>query len=140
MNMQLQKEVISIQKQQAVKKRCGPKMPEWKKMWNQRWRPRYGCDNSSMAKILITTIQMNLVSSPSETWRRTHKFTWIVVIKIFSIELLSQPFLGCHLWFYIFFHPGILGPHLFFTACCFCIDLVLRLWIVLLLTLHCVLL
>jgi len=21
------------------------------------------------------------------------------------------------------FHPGILGPHTFFTACCFCIDM-----------------
>jgi len=51
------------------------------------------------------------------------KFTWIVVIKIFAIELLSQPFLGRHLWFHIFFHPGILGPHPFFTACCFCIDI-----------------
>ena len=39
------------------------------------WLSTYGCDNSSMAKILITTIQMNLVLSPSETWRRTHKFT-----------------------------------------------------------------
>jgi len=26
-------------------------------------------------KILITTIQVNLVPSPSETWRRAHKFT-----------------------------------------------------------------
>ena len=51
------------------------------------------------------------------------KFTWIVVIKIFAIELLSQPFLGSHLWFHIFFHSGILGPHPFFTACCFCIDI-----------------
>jgi len=62
MNMQLQKEVISIQKQQAGKKVCSPKISGWKK-------------NTSMAKILITTIQVNLVPSPSETWRRTHKFT-----------------------------------------------------------------
>jgi len=28
-----------------------------------------------MAKILITTIQVNLVPNPSETWRKEHKFT-----------------------------------------------------------------
>jgi len=124
MNMQLQKEVISMHNQQAVKKMCDPKMPGWKRMWDQRWWPRNGCDNSSMAKILITTIQVNLVPSPSETWKRTHKFTWVVVGKIFANELLSQPFLGHHLWFHIFFHPGILGLHTsFFTACWFWIGI-----------------
>ena len=44
------------------------------------------------------------------------KFTWIVIINIFVIELLSQPFLGYHLLFHIFFLPGIFGPHTFFTA------------------------
>ena len=43
-----------------MKKVCGPKKPRWKKMWNQRWRPINGCDNSSVAEILITTIQVNL--------------------------------------------------------------------------------
>jgi len=28
-----------------------------------------------MVKLLITTIQVNLVPNPSETWRRQHKFT-----------------------------------------------------------------
>jgi len=61
-----------------------------------------------MAKILIMTIQVNLVPNPSETWRRQHKLTWIVVIKFFTISLPSQPFLGCHLGFHIFFHNGLL--------------------------------
>jgi len=111
-----------MQKPKAVKKGCGPKMLGWKKMWNQRWWPRNGCDNSSMAKILITTIQVNLCIFQVSLGLDT-KFTWIVIIKSFSIELLSQPFLGHHLWFHIFFHPGILGPHPFFTACYFCIDI-----------------
>ena len=98
-------------------------MPGWKKTGNQRWRPRNGCDNSSMAKILITTIQVNLCVLLQVSLGLGTKFTWIVVIKIFAIELLSQPFLGRHLWFHVFFHPGILGPHPFFTACCFCIDI-----------------
>jgi len=59
-----------------------------------------------MAKILITTIQVNLVPNPSEMWRRQHKFTYIVVIKNFAISLPPQPFLGCHLGFHIFFHNG----------------------------------
>ena len=33
-----------------------------------------GCDDSLIAKILIITIQVNLVLNPSETWRRKHKF------------------------------------------------------------------
>ena len=32
---------------------------------NPRWQPRNGCDGRLMAKILITTIQVNLVPSPS---------------------------------------------------------------------------
>jgi len=88
----------------SCRKRCvAPKRPLWKKMWNPRWRLRNGCHGRLMAKFLITTIQVNLVPIPSETWRRQHKFTWIVIIKIFTISLPSQPFLGCHLVFHIFF-------------------------------------
>jgi len=32
-------------------------------------------DSRLMAKILTTTIQVNLVPNPSETWRRQHKLT-----------------------------------------------------------------
>jgi len=69
-----------------------------------------------MAKILITTIQVNLVPNPSETWRRQHKFTCIVVIKIFAISLPSQPFLDRHLGFHIFFHNGLFGAAHFFYS------------------------
>jgi len=85
-----------------------------------RWRPRNGCDGRLIAKNLITTIQVNSVLILSETWRRQHKFTWIVVIKIFAINLPSQPFLGCHLAFHIFFHNGLLGGcTLFLQLGCF---------------------
>ena len=102
-----------IQNSQAVKNRVRPwERLWWKKMWNPRWRPRNGCDGRLMVKILITTIQVNFVPRPSGT-----KFTWIVVIKIFTINLPSQPFLGRHLGFHIFFHHSLSqGRTLFFTA------------------------
>ena len=34
---------------------------------------------------------MNLVPNRSETWRRQHRFTWIVVIERFAFSLPSQP-------------------------------------------------
>jgi len=69
-----------------------------------------------MAKILITTIQVNLVPNPSEKWRRQHKISGIVVIKIFSVSLPSQSFLGHYLGFCIFFHNGLLvAAHFFYS-------------------------
>ena len=76
-------------------------------MWNLRWRSRNDCVGRLMTKILITTIQVNLVPTPNGGGK--HKFTWIVVIKTFANNLPSKPFLGCHLGFHIFFHPGLLG-------------------------------
>jgi len=103
------KKLNLIQNSPAVKKRCGRKK---KKMW----QPRNGCDGRLMAKILITTIQVNLVPYPSEMWRRQHKFTWIVLIKNFAISLWSQPFLGCLLGFHIFFTMDFWGHTVCFTA------------------------
>ena len=48
------------------------------------------------------------------------KFTWIVIIKIFAINLPSQPFLGCHLWFHIYLSWGCI---LFSQLGCFGIDI-----------------
>ena len=77
---------------------------------------RNGCDGKLIAKILIATIQVNFVLNPSEMWRRLHKFSRIVVIRIFIINFPSQPFLGCHLRFHIFFHKGLLGGHTLFYS------------------------
>jgi len=74
---------------------------------------RNDCDGRLMVKILVMKIQVNLVPNPSETWRRQHEFTLIVVIKNFAISLPSQPFLGRHLRFHIFFTTAFLGPHTF---------------------------
>jgi len=58
---------------------------------NKKWP-----DGRLMAKILITTIQVNLVPNPSEMWRRQHR---IVVIKFFAISLPSSHFLAATLDF-----------------------------------------
>ena len=110
---------LSNPKQLSCKKRVWPsERLWWKKMWNPRWRPRNGCDGRLMVKILITTIQVNFVPRPSGT-----KFTWIVVIKIFTINLPSQPFLGRHLEFHIFFHHSLSeGRTLFLQLGCFGLD------------------
>jgi len=42
---------------------------------NPRLLQRNGCDGRVMAKILITIIQVNMLSNPSETCRRQHRFT-----------------------------------------------------------------
>ena len=48
-------------------------------------------------------------------------------IKMFAINLPSQPFLGRHFGFHIFFHPGIFGGHtLFLQLGCFGLDIILH--------------
>ena len=42
-------------------KECGPQKSQGEKRCDPRWRLRNGCDGRLMAKILITTIQVNLV-------------------------------------------------------------------------------
>ena len=57
-----------------------------------------------MVKILITTIQVNLMPRPSGT-----KFTWIVVIKIFPLTYHHSHFLAATLDFTSFFTMAFLG-------------------------------
>jgi len=85
---------------------CGPKKFIVKKDVKSKV---VACDGRLIAKFLIATIQVNLVPNPCETWRRRHKFTWIVLIKNFTISLSSQPFLGRHLGFHILFHKDLFG-------------------------------
>ena len=51
-----------------------------------------------IAKILITTIQVNFVLIPSEAVMRQHKLTWSIVIKIFAINLYHH----CHIFVALF--------------------------------------
>jgi len=63
----LQKDVISTQKQPSCKKGAALcKMASIKIVVKYRWRPRNGCDGRSVTKILITIIQVNFVPIPSE--------------------------------------------------------------------------
>jgi len=74
----------------------------WKKIRNPRWQPRNGCDGRLIAKILRTTIQVNLVPNPSEAWIVIIKFcykltiTWLPWISyLFSQRLHTFLQLGC---------------------------------------------
>ena len=74
--MKLQKEVISNQKQPSCKKKgVASKKARVKKDVKSKVAAKNGCDGRLMAKILIMTIQANLVPNSSETWKRQHKFT-----------------------------------------------------------------
>jgi len=75
-------------------------------LWNPKWQPRNGSDGSLMAKTSITIIQVSFV----------YRFTWIVTIRIFTIKLPSQQYLGRHFGFHSFFLTVhfALGPQLFF--------------------------
>jgi len=55
-------------KQPSCKNRCGPK-GHFEKNVRYKVAPRNGCDGRLMAKILITTIQVNLVPNPSKMLR-----------------------------------------------------------------------
>ena len=105
-----------IQNSPAVKKVRPSRMLLWKKMWNIKWWPRNGCDSRLKANILIMTVQWICVPNCTETWRRQHKFTWIVNIKIFAFSLPSQPFLGRHFIFHIFFTTAFLMAAPFFYS------------------------
>jgi len=77
------RKIYPLKNSQAVKKGAALcKMASMKKAVKYRWRPRNGCDGRSVTNILITTIQMNLCCLIPGIGT---KFTWIVVIKIFSL-------------------------------------------------------
>ena len=81
------------------------KKTAWRKLWNQRWRPRSGCSGLINAKFLITITQVNL-------W-----IAWVIFIKNFAIIRPPQPLLGCHLWFHNFFHAAFFAwTATFFTV------------------------
>jgi len=76
-----------------------------------------GFDGRLIAKILITTIQMNLVPNRSETWRGN------TVIKILAISLPSQPSLAATLDFTSFFTMAFLGAtHFYYSWAVFGLD------------------
>jgi len=93
---------------------------------NSVWPPRRPLWGGSkeiavlMVKIVIATIQVNLVPNPSEIWRNQHKFVWILISKIFAISLLpSRPFLSCPLGFCTM---SFLGAAHYFSAGMFWIN------------------
>jgi len=68
MNVQLQKEVVSTYTKTA--KVCSPKS-----LGEIICETKGGGQEMAVMVKIIATIQVNLVPNPSETLRRTHKFT-----------------------------------------------------------------
>ena len=64
-----------------------------------------------MTKVLMMTIQVNLVPNLSEMWRK--QLTRIVVIKVFAIAYYHSHFLAATLDFTSFSQQGL---HTFFTV------------------------
>ena len=100
----------------------GPQEGHWEKRCEIQSGGQEMAVMVGIIKVFIMTIQMNSVQTPSKMWRRQHRFIWIVIIKMFAINLPSQQFLGHHLGFHIFFHNGLLGGRtLFLQLGCFCV-------------------
>jgi len=77
-------------------------------MGNHGWQLRNGCDNSSMAKFLITIIQVNLVPSPSENEGYTNSYELLLLKFLPTVTVISwPPSLTLHL-----FSPWLLGLHM----------------------------
>jgi len=80
------------------------KWPVWKKLWNKGAAKKWLWWYRLMVKISIATIQVNLCCLIPASLGISSKFIWIVVIKIFAINLyyhshfLAAPFLFSH-WF-----------------------------------------
>jgi len=72
-----------------------------------------------IAKNLITTIQENLCCLLPISLGFGTKFIWIAIIKIFTIDLPSQPFLGHHLGFHIFLQWPSWGHTFFYSLAVF---------------------
>ena len=100
-------------KQPLCKKSVRPsKRLWWKKMWNPRWRPRNGCDGRLMVKILITTIQVNLVP----LGQLAQNSPELSLLKFLPLTYHHNHFLAATLDFTSFFTIAFWGPHTFFTA------------------------
>jgi len=120
----LQKEVISAQKQPGCKKRVRPclKWPVWKKLWNQRGRPRNGCDGVGWwENFNNNNLCCLILASPgiSKNWPE------LLLLKFSHQPTPSQPFLGRPLWLHNFFHTGHFkqGRTLFLQPGCFWADI-----------------
>ena len=83
-------------------------------MWNPRWQPRNGCDGRLVAKILITTIQVNLVSNPNGGGNANSPE--LLYLKFLPLTYHHSHFLAATLDFISFFILAFLRAALFFYS------------------------
>ena len=111
--------VKSTQKLSNCKKRCGSckKRQHEKKLWNQRWRPRSGCDGRILAKFLIIAIQLNLVPIPRGA---NTNLPELLLLKILPLSYHHSLFWATTFDFTTFFIlPFLHRPHLFYSLAVF---------------------
>jgi len=87
-----------------------------KKDMKSKVAAKNGCDGRLIAKILITTIQVDLVPNRSETWRGNTNSAELLVLKFLLLAYHHS-----HSWLppwisYLFSQWPSWGPHTFFTA------------------------
>ena len=98
---------------------CGPQESHCEKDVKSKVAAKNGCDDRLIPKILITTIQVDLVPNRSETWRGNTNSP-----ELSSLKFLLLAYHHCHLGFHICFHNGLLGGRtLFLKLGCFWIRL-----------------
>jgi len=75
-----------------------------------------GCDDRLVAKILITTIQVNLVPNRSETWRGNSNSAELVLLKFLLLAYHHSHSLLPSWISHLFSQWPSWGPHTFLTA------------------------
>jgi len=83
---------------------CGPQEGHCEKDVKSRVAAKNGCDGRLIAKILIATIQVNLVPNRSEIWRGNTNSAELVLLKFLLLAYHHS-----HSW------PPLWISHLFFT-------------------------
>ena len=96
-----------------------PKNAVVKKDVKSKMAAKNGCDSRLKAKILITTIQVNLCCLLHVSLWFGAKFPWIVVVKIFALAYHHSYFLATTLDFTSFFTTAFLGAAHFLQLGCF---------------------
>ena len=100
----------------------GPKKAIAKKDVKSKVVAKKGCDGRLIAKVLIMTIQGNLVLNPSETWRRQTNSAEFSLLK-FLLLAIAYDHLAATLDFTSFFTMAFLGAtHFFYSWAVFGLD------------------
>jgi len=113
----------------AVKKYATPKNAVVKKDVKSKVAAKNGCDGRVKAKILITTIQVNLVLNRSETGKGNTNSPELSLLKFLPLAYHHSLFLAATLDFTSFFTTAFLrATHFLIVGLFFWIRLIYNTW------------